>query len=202
MRQIISIIAILFTLSSQAQFMHDDTHFSFKYSYGTIGPARYNCYSLNAELFLTNGISANYNFDLTYRSDNVRHLHVPLGLIGGPPLIILGLLSSNSANSGPFGLGKGGALLGLVLLILPDGIGFHIPIRDKLDISPYANFLGLDFIRNRTTGDHDIKYAASFGSKLTFLTKNQVTLSVFAEARKPARIPWFYGIGFGVGYYF
>jgi len=167
-----------------------------------MGPARYQNYSVQMELFLTDFISANYQFDLAYRSDNYRHFHTPLGLIGGPPLIIIGLLSPASDTTSEFSLGKGGALLGLLLLIAPDGFALHAPIGSHIDISPYGNFLGLDFIRNRTTNEKWIKYAGSYGIKISYLHKSNFTLSVFGERRKAARFPWMSGIGFGMGYYF
>lgn len=201
MKKLILIFFVFHYSFSFAQFQSDDTHFLGKFSYGTVGAERYNNYSLQMELFLGDYFSVNYNFDLSYDTDNVRRLHTPLGLIGGPPLIIYGLLSSNS-SSNVFGYGKGGAVLGLLLLIAPDGFGLHIPIRDKVDISPYANILGLDFIRDRNTNEHWIKYSASFGTRITYLHKSGVTLSVFAEGRKAVRFDWMKGIGFGVGYYF
>lgn len=201
-RFLIITIAILSAGFGKAQFRSDDTQFSAKYSYGTVGPARYSSYSLCAELFLGDHFSANYNFDLSYSTDGIRNLHTPLGLIAGPPLIALGMITSrNETENSPFYLGKGGILLGFILLVAPDGFGIHIPIRNHVDISPYANVLGLDFIRDRNNGDHWIKYSCSFGGKISFLYKG-FSAFVFAEARKPARFEWMKGIGFGVGYYF
>lgn len=200
MRNFLTIIFLFSITFSFAQFQSDDTHIMGKFSYGTSGAARYNSYGLQMDLFLEDFVSVNYNFDLTYGTDNKRYFHTPLGLIGGPPLIIFGLLSSDSTNA--FSLGKGGAVLGLLLLILPDGAALHIPIRDKVDISPYANVLGLDFIKDRNTNEKWIKYSLSLGARFTYLHKSGVTLSLYGEYRKPARFPWMKGIGLSVGYRF
>lgn len=157
------------------------------------------------DLFLTDNISVNYNFDLSYSTDNVRYFHTPLGLIGGPPLIVLGLLSgdgSSGGDSSSLNLGKGGAVLGLLLLVAPDGIAAHIPIGSHVDIAPYANVLGLDFIRDRNTDQKWIKYSASFGMQVTFLHKTDFTMSLYGEVRKAAKFDWMKGIGFSVGYHF
>ncbi len=202
MRSILLVLLLILQIGSSAQFRSDDTQFSAKYGFGRVGQARYSNYSLCAELFLGDHFSANYNFDLSYSTDGIRNLHTPLGLIAGPPLIALGMITSrNETENSPFYLGKGGILLGFILLVAPDGFGIHIPIRNHVDISPYANILGLDFIRDRNNGDHWIKYSCSFGGKISVLQDN-FSAFVFAEARKPAKFEWMRGIGFGVGYYF
>jgi len=183
-----------------SQFQSDETHIMGKFSYGDSGPAFYNTYGLQLDLFLDDHFSVNYNFDLTYTTDNKRFFHTPLGLIGGPPLIIIGLLSSDSTSA--FNFGKGGAVLGILLLILPDGAALHLPIRDKVDISPYANVLGLDFIKDRNTNEKWIKYSLSFGARVSYLHKSGVTLSLYGEYRKSARFPWMKGIGLSAGFRF
>jgi hypothetical protein len=200
MKPLFTLLLLLSVNCTFGQFQSEETHISGKFSYGSTDSSRYNSYGLQIDLFVEDFFSVNYNFDLTYDTDNIRYFHTPLGLIGGPPLIIFGLLSSDSTNA--FNFGKGGAVLGLLLLILPDGAALHIPIRDKVDISPYANVLGLDFIRDRNSNEKWIKYSLSLGARITYLHKSGVTISFFGEYRKPARFSWMKGIGISAGFRF
>jgi hypothetical protein len=201
MRKIFFVLCCFFSLATNAQFQSGDTHITGKFSYGTWGTERYNLYAIQGDLFLNDYFSVNYNFDLTYTTNKHRYFHTPLGLIGGPPLIFIGLLSPDDSTSS-FNFGKGGAVLGLLLLILPDGAAAHIPIGSNVDISPYANFLGLDFIKNKNTNESWIKYSAAFGLQVTFLHKSDFTMSLYGEVRKAVKFDWMKGIGFSVGYHF
>lgn len=195
---------LFFSVPAFAQFEWDDKNITMEYSFGKTGENRYQCYSLNFEYFIDDHVSLNYNFDLSYTSDNIRHFHSPIGAVVGPPLVLFGalsLLSDSDGTSDSVGIGGLALPVGLVLLAIPDGVGFHIPIKKKIDINPYVNFGGIDFVRNRETRIHSFHYTWGFGSKITFHLPKNLTVSIFAEQRKTRHDFWFYGIGFGVGYY-
>lgn len=205
MRLLIVGLYCFLALGASAQLTENRAHVWLRYGYGAVDNARYNHFGLSGEFILNRYVGLNYNFDLVYRTDSIRNFHTSVGALAGPPLILIGLLSTvddDNVDNSDFNLGPLGALLGLVILAAPDGVSFHIPASYRWDISPYANVLGLDFVKNRSTGEHWLKYAMSFGVRSTFLTAGNVTLNGFVETRKVAGQGWSIGGGAGVGYAF
>lgn len=146
-------------------------------------------------------IGLNYNLDLMYRNDQYRHIHAPMGLSGGPILIYSSVV--RWLNDDQVGENNSlGFFLGLLMLALPDGVSGHFSPSYKWDISPYANVLGLDFIKNRENGQTSVKYACSFGARVHYSVLDHLTVSGFLETRKAAGHPWGIGGGFGIGYAF
>jgi hypothetical protein len=178
-------------------------HIFAKYSYGIVDSANYHNYSISGEYFVNPYIGLNYNFDLMFRSDGLRQFHTSIGALAGPPLILIGIVSAASNDdddlNSSFNLGPLGIALGILILAAPDGVSFHIPLSYKWDLSPYVNVLGLDYVRNRNTGDHKFKYAMSFGVKGSYLVVDRFTFSTFVETRKVAGMGWSLGGGFGLG---
>jgi hypothetical protein len=201
MRLVIIFLLLFISYFSAAQFSSNQGHVWAKYSYGIIGTACYNNVGFSGEYLIHPNIGLNYNLELLNRSDNTYQIHSSVGALVGPPLIIIGLLSSN-ANSSSINLGKFGVFLGLAILAAPDGVAFHIPIRYHWDLSPYANVLGIDYVRQKDLTKGIFKWATSFGIKTTFWQEKGLTLNVFAETRKVASLNWAFGAGFGIGYAF
>jgi hypothetical protein len=194
------LISFVVSFSFHAQLTEHKLHLQTKYSHGILDTAQFNNYSLTAEFIIHNHFGLNYNFDWMYRSDNIRQVHTPMGLIGGPFLIVKSLANSIGDSTGS---AKGaGIILGILILILPDGLSYHIPIAYNWDLSPYANLLGLDFIKNKNTNDNFLKYACSFGVKSTYCLSDRITLSGFLETRQAARFGWGFAGGIGVGFVF
>jgi len=204
----IALFLLFVTPTINAQLTVGDGHVFAKYSYGVVDTARFSNYSISGEYFVNEYIGLNYNFDLLFRNDNIRQFHSSVGALAGPPLILIGVIASasnknntnNNPNNSNFNLGPLGILLGVLILVAPDGISFHIPVSYRWDISPYANVLGLDFVRNKNTNINQFKYAMSFGVKTTYLTYSHFTLNSFVETRKVAGMGWSLGGGFGLGY--
>lgn len=166
--------------------------------FGTYGSSGYTGGQLGARWLVSDRIGLRYNFDLLYRGNSHSHVHTPMGLVGGPILIALGLnrsLDSDSTTSGGWSI-----LSGILLLALPEGISFHQALGDRFEVSPYANILGIDFIRNRETGDSNVKYACSFGGQITAHLFSNLTAQAFVETRKTAGVPWGLGAGVGLGW--
>jgi hypothetical protein len=179
-----------------AQLNDHKFHLSAKYSMGSVQSTRYSNYSLNGEILLKK-IGLNYNFDYTVRRDSIRQFHATMGILGAPILFGIGLLNSvdsDTTNTGAFGI-----IGGIILLVLPDGISYHISPRYNWDMAPYANILGLDFVRDRRTNQRSIKYACSFGIKTTYLWREMFTISAFVETRQAAGYGWGFGGGIGLG---
>lgn len=193
------LVFAVFTLgfSSNGQVTNHLFNLSLKYSIGSIDTATYSNYGFQAEIALSDHFGINYNFDLIQRTDNVRQFHAPMGLLGGPILIAAGF--SNAFDGDTTSSGIVPIVLGVLMLTMPDGVNFHLPLSPTVDMAIYANVLGIDFIKNRTTDESTIKYAASFGTKFTYVVRERFMVAGFAETRKTAGIPWSIGGGVGVG---
>jgi hypothetical protein len=197
-----SLISFFAAPFSSAQLTESyEGHVFAKYSYGIVDSANYHNYSVSGEYFVSPYIGLNYNFDLMFRSDQLRQFHTSIGALAGPPLIAIGVVSavSNGDNDSDFNAGPLGILLGILILVAPDGVSFHVPIRYKWDISPYANVLGLDYVRDKGKDDSYFKYAMSVGLKTTYLAAGRFSLNTFVETRKVAGMGWSFGGGFGLG---
>jgi hypothetical protein len=202
---VVFILFFIFNLTSQITNYRWHTYG--KFSGGIIDTSNYFNGGLSAEFLLFKKWGLNYNLEFQHRTDKFNHLHGSIGSVGGPVIFGIGLVAglANSVDgdtTNNSGIGVGGMLLGLVVLIIPDGVSYHIPIGYKWDISPYANFLGFDWIRNRKINYNEFKYACSVGIRGTYLLKDRFTLSCFLESRKSAPTGWGLGGGIGMGYLF
>lgn len=201
MRYIIVCLLIFITTRSTAQVSEYQGHVWLKYGYGSTDAVNYHDFGISGEYLIHRNIGLNYNLEFLRYTDQSYHLHSSVGALAGPPLILIGLLYSNG-NSGSFDLGKFGVLLGLAILVAPDGVCFHIPVGYHWDLSPYANVLGVDYLRPTNATKGIFKWASSFGVKTTYWQEKGFTLNAFAETRKVASIPWGFGAGLGIGYVF
>lgn len=194
---LLTLLLFITMQSALGQLTDRSLHLYGRYSAGNVQSTFYSAYSFNAEFFVHRNIGLNYNFDWLERKDDLRQIHASMGILGGPILLASGfsnVFDGDSTSSGVFGI-----LGGLVLLALPDGVSFHYSPSYNWDISPYANVLGLDFIKNRNSGETFIKYACSFGLKSTYLLAERFTITAFFETRQAAKFGWGYGGGLGLG---
>jgi len=188
---------ILLTHVVDAQLMDHKFHLYGRYGMGGVQSTSYSIASLNGEILLKKNIGLNYNFDYQMRKDSINQFHTSMGILGAPVLFGIGLsnaVDGDSTSSGAFGI-----LGGLILLVLPDGFSYHYSPAYRWDISPYANILGLDFIKDKKTDDFYLKYACSFGLKSTYIINDLFTVSGYIETRQAARFGWGFGGGLGVG---
>lgn len=203
-----SLLLLLFSLSgfiSQAQLMDHKFHIYGRYGMGGVQGVpytnnlgtSYSMGSLNAEILLKKQFGLNYNFDYQIRKDSINQFHASMGVIGAPILMGFGLYKSFDGDT--TSKGAGAILVGLLLLALPDGVSFHYSPAYSWDISPYANILGLDFIRDKKSNETFVKYACSFGVKSTYILNDFLTFSAFAETRQAAKFGWGFSGGLGVG---
>lgn len=195
-----SLLIFLFIFSlnlAHSQLSEKPFHLEAKYLGGNVDTSIYNGGSIGFEWRFHEYFGVNYNFDLLYKSNNLRHFHTTMGVIGGPMLIAAGfsnLFSADSTDITGFGI-----IGGILLLVLPDGVNFHLPLGYKWDISAYANVLGVDFIKDRKSSEKWIKYACSFGAKGVYSINENVTANIFIETRKTAGYRWGIGGGAGLG---
>lgn len=185
-------------MDSKAQYTSNRFYVNAKYGYGAFTTRDFHMFGLTANWVVHDRFSVNYQFEYLNRNDDVRHIHTPLGLIGGPILLLAGL--ANAADGDTTTSGGGTAFLGLLAFVLPDGASFHQNIGYRGDLSPYANILGIDFIKDRDSGYKSIKYSCSLGVKLTYILAEKMAVSGFIEARKVASLPVGLAGGIQLGY--
>ena len=191
------LVLVLFPLLVQAQIPNNNMYLYGKVSGGMVDTALFSNVSISAEYLVKPYLGLNYNFDFMHRNDNIFQFHSPVGPIAAPIVFISQLSIFNFGNNL-------GTQLGVVLLalIIPDGVSFHIPFRYNYDFSPYANIIGFDFVKNKTTNQSNFRYAASFGFKASYCFSNNFTLMAFTETRKVSTMGWSLGAGVGIGYSF
>lgn len=202
------LITLFLPLFTTAQYTEQSFHLWGNYSMGKVDTAIYSNYSVGGEFIFENRLGLNYNLTFIHRNDNINQFHAPAGILGGPILIGLGIVSwaaagdSDGDGQKDSNLGGLGIIGGLLVLLCPEGVSYHIPLKYNWDIAPYANVLGIDRVWNRNNGNKYWRYAASFGTKFTYWNTNNVTFNGFVETRKVAGMGWSIGGGLGIGYTF
>jgi len=198
MKSFFSLLSLLLLINSlHAQINTNRFLISGKLSGGMIQKDFYTTYGLSAEYLIKNKFGLVYNLD-AISSNKTFSLHNTMGITGGALLIYDGFLSitDNDPKTTPdFGL-----IGGIICLIIPDGISYHQPIGYRWDISPYANLLGVDFVYNSSKQFENIRYACSFGTKFSYLFKDNLFYAFYVETRKSGIQPWSLGIGAGLGF--
>jgi hypothetical protein len=206
MKNFIIISSLLFVSQfTYAQLLNNNFHVYGHFGGGGVGGTNYTANQgtsylitgLRAEILFKKGIGLNYNFDYQMRRDSITQFHSTMGVVGAPFLMGFGIYKGFDGDSTTKGVGT--FLLGLALLALPDGISMHYNPAPGWDVSPYANILGLDFIKDKRNDELYIKYACSFGVKGTYILKDRLTFTAYAETRQAASFGWGFGGGFGIG---
>lgn len=196
---------LFFSTHGRTQLSEKQGLVSFKYSMGTVDSARYSAYSASGEWRLKENFGLNYNLEFIHRNDHIYQIHSSAGTIVGPPIFLFGLISlisNNAINNSDFSVGSFGVLLGILAFIVPDGVSFHIPYKYNWDFSPYANILGVDYMKNNNNNKSYFRYSSSFGIRVNYWQESNLTLSSFIETRKVAAMGWAFGGGIGIGYAF
>lgn len=140
---------------------------------------------LTYELKLNEKFSFNYNFELGYRSDKGYVAKGPMGVSGGGLLFIL---SFDNHYNDYFSLG-------LLACFLPDGISYTHAISNTTSLSPYINFLTLEYSAD------EIRPSIEFGAKLkhyvsdNFFVLGKCGLHSLYQSKSTST---FFGFGLGI----
>jgi hypothetical protein len=197
---------LLISVFSLGQLTEKKGYIGLKTSYGFVDTSFYSNYGITGEYIFENRFGLIYNFEYQRRTDKYQHIHASVGSLAGPPLLLFGLLSGisssndDSSSGSFFELGYFGALVGLLITILPDGVSYHIPYGYNGDIAPYANVLGIDYVWNKNVGYSQWKYSCSFGVKGTYWHHSNWMMQGFLETRKVGGTGWGFGAGLGIAY--
>jgi hypothetical protein len=170
--------------------------------------------TFKASLYVSPNVSLDYNFGWTNREDGLHQIHTPFGLVYGAPIFAKGVIDlavcamqdddstqtieSDTSDCRVCDMGAAGVLVGGLIMAIPDGITVHVRPVEWLSISPYANFIGMDFTKEDGTGEKDLVYSASLGTSLTF-NIGKARISGKYEWRKHKDIGGasMYGVGIG-----
>jgi uncharacterized protein (TIGR02145 family) len=139
----------------------------FEAGFGSVKGITYNNFSMNGEWFpakTNQRFSLTYSLDYQIKSSGEKSFH----FWGSSPLLLLILTGSPEV-----------AFLGLI----PDGFSYHIPVSSKIDLAPYANFLGFDYYWNKDKMTKGYNYASSFGIKASIWTNSEWLLQGFVETK-------------------
>ncbi|MBI2257514.1 MAG: hypothetical protein HYU67_01275 [Flavobacteriia bacterium] len=179
--------------------------FQTRYGVGLTNGNPVHVWSLNLEFHTKYKIGLLYNLDYIYRTDNIKQVHASVGSLLGPPIFGLGLINAftkDTIKDNDLDFGAGGIAIGILMILLPDGISYHVPLSYRIDYSPYINFLGIDHVRDRNIPKNYFKYAFSIGNKISYTVANRVNLGFFIEARGTASYSWTYLAGASLGILF
>ncbi len=155
-------------------------------------------WGLRGELHINSHWSVLYNYNLGTLTQTNFYAHAPMSLFAVGP--VTRFLAENSFTFSDF-LGALG--IGLLTACIPEGVAYHYPVAYRLDLSAYANPLGLAFIiSNNPILDGSVKYDATSGLRLTYYSPIGLHTNVHAQARFTAGYGVYPNVGFGLGYSF
>lgn len=196
----IVIVLCHLSICCYGQFNTQKGHVWIKYGAGFDKTTSYQQIGFSGEWLLRKRFGLNYNLEFFARKDGISQIHSSVGALAGPPLILYGLVTSLVNTMGMKPVGSLGVILGIVVLVAPDGVCYHFPIGYHWDVAPYVNLLGVDFLDGPQDQSGRLKWSTSYGVKGTYWRSNGITLNAFAETRQVASLPWGFGAGFGIGY--
>ena len=158
----------------------------FSYSFGLMGDVPYNKYNFSPELRIHPNIGLNWNFGWLKNSNDLFIFHSP-----GSSLLLWSKYGDGAQ------VNEGGALVLLILTVIPDGVTGHFAVNNNLVLSPYANFLGVDWVRDWYWPKSLTLYNMSYGLKTSYKIRDNFALSFIMETRKTEYYSWNYNLGVG-----
>ncbi|MBI5323953.1 MAG: hypothetical protein HZB41_01505 [Ignavibacteriae bacterium] len=150
---------------SESDLAEINNHFkiSFGYMHSVVKFNNSNMLDLCFEIFINDNISVDYILAGNFSKDNT-FIHTPLGLIGG--LALLAETRETDFSTYDYVI--------LLLILLPEGINYYIPMNEKINVVPYLNPLGYDYLKD------DYSITSSIGAKLEINLLKNISLNPFA----------------------
>jgi hypothetical protein len=189
-------LCALLNAKVHTQFENAKREYYLKYSHGFVDQTTYSYIGFNMEHQFKPNWTLNWNLEFLNRKDSIFQLHGSMGLIGGPAF--MGWAIDNSWT--PEGIGTS-IILGLMIMAIPDGVSYHIPIAYRWDLSPYANVLGFDLVQySYSEGLKHLMYSASAGVRCSYWFTDRFFAKAFVETRKAGQLGWNFGGGLALGW--
>jgi hypothetical protein len=104
----------------------------------------------------------NYHFGFGTTSDGGLYAHSTLGGAGGMALVV------NSIGE------KGVGWLAFILLLVPEGAGYSIPIGNKMELVPYVDPLQCDYRIKESTYGEEFNFSGDAGARFCFKFRNRL----------------------------
>lgn len=182
---------------SNAQVDQAKWQFYPKYSFGFVDHTNYSYVGMTGEYQFRPKWTLNWNLEVSARRDDIFQVHGAMGLIGGPAFMGWAITNTTWGNGGI----ASSILLGLMIMAVPDGVSYHIPLAYRWDLSPYANVLGFDWVQyNQSDGLQHLMYSVSAGVRCSYWMSDRFFTKVFVETRKAGTLGWNVGGGLAVGW--
>lgn len=143
-------------------------------------------YGLNAQYFIADRWALEYNLSYVNAPYGINYFKVyGGGLVAGYGLSVS---LQNISNDGYL------AFL-LLSFLLPEGISYHIPVNERMTISPYLNVLTFDI------SDSFLHYSNSVGVRMNMLVREKLSIAPFMYLQLQHRARFWGGMqsGFGMG---
>jgi hypothetical protein len=147
-------------------------------------------YGINYQFFVSDRVALEYNLSYVVAPHNPNYFK----LYGGSFLLVntdRTFLSSYVAGS----LGEWYAVVAVLLLVIPDGVSYHIPAGKNITISPYVSALSFDMSEEY---DH---YNNNLGIRMNMTAFKHLNVAPFAFVQLQHRSRFWGGTrtGFGMG---
>lgn len=187
MKRILGILLLVVTFSSTnfAQFAADDWIIGLQGSSHTSKYAgSFPLVSLDVTYFLNDRVSLNH----TYAAGS-GYFRAPASYA------VAGVLAAYTGT--PESL--------LLILLIPEGITYHVPLSSRSGFSPYLNLLGLEYNANTENRVNNWNMNAAVGAKLYHFIADDWIVNANIEMRTAYTEPQIWSnlnVGFGIGYRF
>ncbi|OGU39434.1 MAG: hypothetical protein A2X61_08270 [Ignavibacteria bacterium GWB2_35_12] len=142
---------------------HNDIKISFGYRQSLVMFNNAGQFNVCLEYFVSDNISLDYSLAGNFSSYKT-FIHAPLGLVGGLSLLSESLKSDYSTYD----------YLILLLMMIPEGVNYYIPMNEKMNMVPYIHPLGYDYVID------DYSVTGSVGMKFEIEPFDNISLNPFA----------------------
>jgi hypothetical protein len=163
MKQPLSLLIVLLIFAGPAKAQKDTTTYVNPSKISAIGqlivfPGKsFQSFGLQIEASVGRHLYLNYHFGMGTSSGGGLYVHAPLGAAGGASLFVASL-------GGEKGLGW----LGFLLCLVPEGVGYRIPIGKKIEFVPYIDPLQCDYRIHESTFGEEFNFSGDAGARLVF----------------------------------
>lgn len=177
-------LALILLLSSRAFPQDEGTRLSL---YGsTLQSSGFGAYAFSPllEIGVSKTVNLRYSLGFGVNQNNKLYLHSPLTLPLGTILFLSGLGDNTSLIS----------TLGIILIVIPEGVSFDIPVSDDLEISPFIDVNSGEFFLD-PNNDFDFALSGDAGVSVQYnITDNFYGCSYIAAGLMQSK-----GISIGGG---
>ncbi len=189
MKKLLYVIILIIAVNFHCYGQYDgDFKLSPICEYQNIDNSSYFSAGVKAEVYLSDNISINYHILFGASSQKKFYFQTTASSVGGILLFVDGL--NNDSEEIKY--------LGLLLMIIPDGLSLHFDAGEKLRISPYFN--PLLFVASNSLSSSP-QMAGEYGISFNIKKYETVVVEPYIGIKKIyADIDWGMAFGLSIGY--